>query len=304
MGFLMWRVCRVGVLVLGLASLGRAQASPAPLPVPGSSLALLPPCAQIAGSGARFAPLAQACQYALSPDRLPEFICEEEIQQSTRFPGYENWTYLDVMTEEVAFEQGNGTQYAKVAIDGHRIRQLADWHSGVETGKYLAHNNLGGMGEESQFGRDLRIIFTPQNHTSFEYKNEITVRNTPLEVFGFQIRKPTWNTKSNYFLPGLILGDGSGVYTGLRGLLWIDKNTSSLRRVVSHSTEIDPKIPVEAAASATDYGLVTIPGLGQFLLPTNGEILLCHKSERCWRNVVTFKNCHKFAGKSRILPAQ
>jgi hypothetical protein len=209
------------------------------------------------------------------------------------------------MTEEVAFEQGNGTQFAKVAIDGHRIRQLADWHSASEQWKYLSHKYLGGMVDLGQFGTVLRIVFTPHNHTSFDYKNEITVRNTPLVVFGFQIKKPTADSKSSNFLPGLKIGeDGGGVYTGLMGLFWIDKNTSSLRRIVTHSTEIDPKDPVEAESSATDYGLVTIPGLGQFMLPKGGEQLACLKSERCWRNIMTFKNCHKFAGKSRILPAQ
>jgi len=289
--------------MLGLATLAGAQATPAPVVGPGSAVALLPPCAQIAASGPRFAPLAQACQYALAPDRLPDFVCEEEIQQSTRFPGYENWTQLDVMTEQVSFEQGNGTQYAKVAIDGHRIRQLANWHSASEQWKYLVHNHLGGMVDSGQFVSDLRIVFTSQNHTSFDYRNEITVRNTPLIVFGFQIKKPSDDTKWRNFLPGLTLGEG-GVYTGLTGLLWLDKNTSSLRRLVSHATEIGHKIPVEAEASATDYGSVTIPELGQFVLPTGGEILSCLKSGRCWRNVVTFKNCHKFAGKSRILPAQ
>ncbi len=292
--------------MLGIAALGWAQATPAPLPVPGSTLALLPPCAQIAGPGPRFAPLAQACQYALSPERLPDFICEEEIQQSTRFPGYENWSYLDVMTEQVSFEQGYGTQYAKVAIDGHRIRQLADWHSASEQWKYLSHHYLGGLADLTQFGTDLRVVFTPQNHTSFEYKNEITVRNTPLVVFGFQIKKPTGDTKTSNFMPGFTLGEGEegSPYTGRMGLLWIDKNTSSLRRIVSHSTEIDPKNPVEAEASSTDYGSVTIPELGEFLLPTAAEMLECLKSGSCWRNIVTFKNCQKFAGKSRILPAK
>lgn len=294
---MVWRLCRVGVVMLGLATLARAQASPAPGAGAGSSLALLPPCAQIAASGPRFAPLAQACQYALAPDRLPDFICEEEIQQSTRFPGYENWTSLDVMTEQVSFEQGTGTQYAKVAIDGHRIRQLADWHSASEQWKYLSHNYLGGLADLIEFGTDLRIVFTPQNHTSFDYKNEITVRNTPLAVFGFQIKKPTGDTKSSNFMPRL-----TSIYTGGMGLLWIDKNTSSLRRIVFHWTEIDPKFPVKASASSTDYGSVMISGVGQFLLPTGGEMLECLKSGRCWRNVVTFKNCHKFAGKSRILP--
>lgn len=283
--------------MLGLATLARAQASPAPGAGAGSSLALLPPCAQIAAAAPLFARLAQACQYALSPDRLPDFVCDEELQQFIRFPGYENWIYLDVMTEQVSFEQGNGTQYAKVAIDGHRIHQLADWHSEFDELQYLVHNHLGGMAETTQFGTDLRVVFTPQNHTSFAYKNEITVRNTPLVVFGFQIKKPSEDTKWSNFLPGT-----GSVYTGRTGLLWIDKNTSSLRRLVTHSTEIDPKFPVEASASATDYGSVTIPEMGQFLLPTGGEILSCLKSGQCWRNVVTFKNCHKFAGKSRILP--
>jgi hypothetical protein len=306
MDFLIWRCCRIGVVMLGLATLGRAQATPAPVVGPGSAVALLPPCAQIAASGPRFALLAQACQYALSPDRLPDFVCDEELQQFIRLRGDGNWTYLDVMTEEVAFEQGKGTQYAKVAIDGHRIRQLADWHSASDTWKYLAHHHLGGLADVSQFGTDLRVVFTPQNHTSFEYKNEITVRNMPLLVFGFQIKKPSEDTKWNYFLPGFTLGEGEdgSPYTGRMGLLWIDENTSSLRRIVSHSTEIDPKNPIGAEASSTDYGSVTVPELGQFLLPTGGEMLECLKSGRCGRNIVTFKNCHKFAGKSRILPAQ
>src|SRR5690349_5201853 len=100
MRFLVWRVFRVGVVMLGLAIVARPQANPAPPSGPGTTPALVPPCAQIAASGPRFAPLAQACQYALAPDRLPDFVCEEELQQFIRLRGDENWTTLDTMTEE------------------------------------------------------------------------------------------------------------------------------------------------------------------------------------------------------------
>ena len=294
--------------MLGLAALGGAQTSPAPLPVPGRSPALLPPCAQIAGSGPRFAPLAQACQYALSPDRLPDFVCDERVQEFTRrlgdgkwmtMPDDVKWTALRVITEQVRFEQGKGTQYANVAINGRPIRKLTDWHSYVDEGNYMSLHYLSGVEDLGGFGAYLRTVFNPQNHTSFGYKGEITVRNTPLTVFEFQITKPT-DTKSNNFMPGFF----KGPITGAMGLLWFDNNTLSPRRLVFHLTEIDPEYPVYAAATATDYGSVTIPELGQFLLPTGGEILECLKSGECWRTIVVFNNCHKFAGKSRILPAK
>jgi hypothetical protein len=304
-GFLVWRFCRVGLVVLGVAVLARAQASPAPGAGPGSAVALLPACAQIAAAAPLFARLAQACQDALSPDRLPDFVCDEKVNEFTRLlgdgkwmtmPDDVKWTKVGVITEQVTFEQGKGTQYANVAINGRPIRKLADWHSFLDYWNYMSRHDLGGLVDLGDFGTDLRIVFTPQNHTSFEYRNEITVRNTPLIVFGFQIKKQ--NTKSSNFMPGFI----DGQITGGMGLLWLDKNTLSPRRIVFHLTEIDPDFPVYAAAIATDYGSVTIPNVGQFQLPTGGEILECGKSGECWRTIVTFNNCHKFAGKSRIVP--
>lgn len=320
MGFLVWRFCRVGVILLGIAALARAQASPATAAGPGTTPVLLPPCAQIAASGPRFAPLAQACQYALSPDRLPDFVCDEKVQEFSRRlgdgkwmtrPDDVKWTTLAVITEQVAFEQGKGTQYAKVAIKGRPVRKLAGWHSDWDTWEYLRHKIWGWSGDIN-FGTDLRQVFTPQNHTSFDYKNEIEIENTPLVVFMYTIRKPSGKTRTSNFMPGLTI-EGIGpqypsrsVLTGLMGLLWFDKNTSSLRRVVSHWTEIDPTFPIYAYATATDYGLVTITDVGQFLLPIGGEDLLCDKQipAYCWRNIVTFNNCHKFAAKSRIVPAK
>jgi len=122
--------------------------------------------------------------------------------------------------------------------------------------------------------------------------------DSTMNVFGYRVRKgrgPSfgWNWPEQ-----------KGTYVAMNGLLWVDKSSSSLRRMVVHYTDFDPEFGTSAASSATDYSWVQIGDLGEFLLPTDAEDITCVRSGKCWRDVVKFSNCHKYAGKSRILPAE
>src|SRR5205814_9005999 len=100
------------------------------------------------------------------------------------------------------------------------------------------------------------------------------------------------------------LWGGPSTYVGAKGLIWIDKPTSVVRRIVFHYTDIDRDYPYVAIADSTNYTLVPIAGLGNFVLPVAGENLSCDRDGFCWRDVYSFSNCRKFAAQSRILPAQ
>jgi hypothetical protein len=41
-------------------------------------------CAEIGAEDTEFGPLANACEYALSPTNLPNFVCQETVQRATR----------------------------------------------------------------------------------------------------------------------------------------------------------------------------------------------------------------------------
>jgi len=149
------------------------------------------------------------------------------------------------------------------------------------------------------FGSDLSWVFDPYGKAQFEYTGEMNVDDNTMIVFGYRVPKgrgPSigWNWPEQ-----------PGTYVAMNGLLWIDKATSSLRRMVVHYTDFDPGFWAYAASSAIDYRWVEISDLGKFLLPTGAEYMQCeHSKFGCWRDFVTFSNCHKYAGKSRILPAE
>ncbi|PYY17343.1 MAG: hypothetical protein DMG60_11910 [Acidobacteria bacterium] len=278
---------------------GQASPTPAAASVSQSYQSLLPRCAQIAAAGPQFAPLAGACQFAFSPVTLPNFVCQETIERFISNSGPKEWQHLDLLTAEAMFEHGKGEHYSNFTMNGHPIHQLTRRHSWSEIANYFIRlpDPFGFIA--THFGNDLGMVFASENRATFEYKGEVNVTGTTLAVFALRIKKAgPWASDDH---PAVGWG-GDRAETALQGFIWISKNTSLLARMVLHYTDIDPDFPVSSSAAATDYRLVPIAGLGQFLLPTGGEDMGCDHSNQCWRNVSTFHDCHKFAAESRILP--
>ena len=257
-------------------------------------------CAQIAASDPRFAPLADACEYALSPNNLPSFVCDESVQQFTSASGPENWQKLADVTAIVTFDHKKEERFSNLSRNGQPIRALSKPHHGQDVDLYFAYNLKSPAPQLSLFGTDLVWVFDARDEADFEYKGEINADDRTMTVFGFRV------TKSPKHLPamGWHTPEDDGQYLGIQGLLWIDKANVSLRRLVRHFTDFEPRFGVAAWSSAVDYGWVQISDLGKFLLPTNAEEIRCNQGGSCRRDVLSFNNCHRFAGKSRILPAQ
>jgi len=254
-------------------------------------------CQQIAQSDPRLRPLSGVCEFALSQSNLPKFVCNETIQLFVSDTLHSNWRKLDTLEAEVTFEHGKGERYAKVEVNNHPVRGLSGRYTPWEVLSFL-DRRLGDWLDLGLFGGELLTVFAPSSKASFQYKDEITIAGDRLVPFDVQVNR---KNNSTYFLASR---EGS-LWPGFTGLLWVDKNTLLLRRMVLHATEIDPKFPIDAVTSSSNYDLVAIPELGQLLLPTSGESIACmSRQNQCWRNVVTFDNCHKFAGKARIVPAQ
>jgi len=72
-------------------------------------------------------------------------------------------------------------------------------------------------------------------------------------------------------------------------------------RIEMQGREIPEEFPLATVETAVDYDYVTLGTPEKFLLPVHAEVLSCRRgSNECERNVIEFRNYHKFTGESTI----
>ncbi len=279
------------------------QTTPA---VPEHSRPGTPRCAEIAPEGAQFGPLADACEYALSPSNLPNFVCQETVQRSARSLSQSKWKNVDVVTVEAGFSKGRSDRYSKFAINGHPIELPPDIDRGQPLIKFLIGLHTGGWWSTGEFGALLVTVFNHQ--TAFQFNGNVDLRSGSSTAFGFRL------SRANNFSYHLRIGD-MRFNPGLEGSLWIDSASGKLLRVEAHATDLDPLFPSIYHSEAINYGDVPISQIGTFLLPTAAEILECNRAldqqapgsdpntgGMCYRNVISFHDCRKFVTEAHIVP--
>jgi hypothetical protein len=270
----MKRACCLGGVFLSAAiSIANAQALPPAEPqlkvrsFPDyTGKPMNPHCAEIFKMGPKFAPLVNACEYALSPESLPNLVCQETVERSV------GGNPLDVVTEEVTFLDG-GDQYSNYAINGKPVSSL---------------DGTGGWNSDALFGTLLNAVFFPATSTKFSLPDKPAARD---------FREFTFEYIRN-LSPGFHF---HGSDPGVSGSIWINRSTGQLARIESKATRIDPTKPLKSYHSAIDYHNVPISDLGNVLLPTKAAVQVCNNTG-CMRNVVSFHDCRKFAATVRILP--
>jgi len=108
---------------------------------------------------AKFGPLATVCQYALSPNNLPSFVCDQSVQQFSGIAGPKDWRQVALITAVVTFEQGKGDRISKVAKDGRPIRALSKEYTDAEVFAYFLRNLKWRAPTLNMFGSDLLWVF-------------------------------------------------------------------------------------------------------------------------------------------------
>jgi len=253
-------------------------------------------CADIESADPQFSLLAKTCDFVLSPRYLPNFICLETVKRYHGDAKRAGWKNLDVVTAEVRFERGTGTdRYFSVTVDGRPIQRNSDSDfNSKDLGEYLARFHPGGMWGYGEFGVALSHVFAPRSRTSFKIRDGATPSLGSAAVFDFHIDR----VNSQFLL------NAGGVHTrsGLDGSLWVDSVNSKLLRVEFNSIEIESGFPIKDFSGRTDFGDVNITDAGQFLLPVASETVECQRNtNRCYRNVLEFHDCRKFGAESRIV---
>jgi hypothetical protein len=208
---------------------------------------------------------------------LPNYVVQESVtryESETRQP---SWNVIDLVSAEVVFEE-NKESYRNLQINGKPSKKPPEESGAWSTG---------------EFGTILGNLFSPYSDADFKFVQDDTISHRSASVFDFKVLRvrSSWRiwTPGQYIMPAY------------RGSVWIDKQTAEVLRLEMQAKEIPEAFPEISVETAVDYDSIRLGTPEQFLLPVHSEALSCWRgSNQCQRNVIEFRNYHKFTGESNI----
>lgn len=206
---------------------------------------------------------------------LPNYVCTEN---TTRYQSEgKDWNAVDVVSVEVVFRDGKES-YQNVQINGKASKKPIEDTGAWSTG---------------EFGTILADLFSPATAAKFKYIRDSSASGIPAALYDFAVDRAHSHWRITIV--------SQSIFPSYKGSVWIDKKSGRVLRLEMQATQIPPEFPEDAAESAVDYGFVSF-GTEKFFLPLHAEILGCHRGTNvCDKNVIEFRNYHKFTGDSKII---
>lgn len=208
---------------------------------------------------------------------LPNYVCQElttRYASETRVP---SWNVIDTVSADLVYEDGKES-YRNLAINGKASKKAPEESGAWSTG---------------EFGTILAAVFSPGTAAKFKFAQDDTIAHRPASVYDFAVERVRsgWN----------IHVPGQYIYPAYKGSVWIDKESAHALRIEMQAKEVPVEFPLVSVETAVDYDYITLGTPEKFLLPVRAEVLSCQRgSNECQRNVIEFRNYHKFTGKSSI----
>ena len=208
---------------------------------------------------------------------LPNYVCQEVTTRYVSETRQPSWQVIDVVAAEVVYENRKES-YRNVTINGKPTKKAPE-----ETGAWSS----------GEFGTILRNLFEPGTDADFKYTSDDTIERQSAAVYKFAVERLRSSWK--------IWVPGQYILPAYKGSVWIDKQSANVLRIEMQAEEIPEEFPRIAVETAVDYDYITLGTPEKFLLPVHAEVLSCSRnSNECERNVIEFRNYHKFTGESII----
>src|SRR6185369_12999985 len=233
--------------------------------------------------------LRDVCNFARNlRSKLPNFVCNQTTcryihKGNTRF----SKKPTDVVTAHVIFEDAR-EHYTDIKLNGKPQAMKMD--------------ELDGQHTEGEYGSDLIFAFSPAGQPSYKFLREETVASRLAFVYQVRVSGETndgWTLNAN------------GIQTNPEFLaeISVDQHSHQLLRFF-----LTPKpysgFPLQDVSLLTEYERLSLGDGTEFVLPIRSQASSClrpsffQKEVLCHRNVLEFKDCHKFRAKSRVLTDQ
>ncbi|MDZ4798628.1 MAG: hypothetical protein SGI92_10735, partial [Bryobacteraceae bacterium] len=208
---------------------------------------------------------------------LPNYYCKENIARYVSTSTPVSWRAVDLLSMALVYEKGR-ERYTNITINGKPAKK------GME--------EMSGSWSTGEFATVLQDLFHESTAAEFRLLRTASIAGRDATVFDFEVDQA--NSHWRVQVPGQVF------MPAYKGSVWIDKETSKVLRVEMQARKVPKAFPLDTVESAVEFGFVRI-GDQQFLLPTHAEILSCVRgTSDCSRNVIDFRNYHKYSGESTI----
>jgi hypothetical protein len=208
---------------------------------------------------------------------LPNYVCQEVTTRYVSETRQPNWQVIDVVSAEVVYENRKES-YRNLTINGKPTKKAPE-----DTGAWSS----------GEFGTILRNLFEPGTDADFKYAEDDTIAHQAASVYKFAVERLRSSWK--------IWVPGQYILPAYKGSVWVDKQTANTLRIEMQAQDIPEEFPRIATETAVDYDYITLGTPEKYLLPVRAEVLSCARgSNECERNVIEFRNYHKFTGESTI----
>ncbi len=209
---------------------------------------------------------------------LPNYTVEQNTTRYSQQGRGDDWHPQDVISAKVIYEDGHET-YKDIQQDGKK------------TNKTMME--LGGQTSTGEFGGMLASLFQPVRNTEFKFERSSTLGDTEVVIYSFHVALANSDWQ-------IVLG-GQTLLPAYDGKIWVSKKTAEILRFEQDAKNIPKDFPMSSVETAVDYEPVSL-GTTKYLLPVHSENIGCHKGiEQCNKNVIEFRDYHKYAGESTII---
>jgi hypothetical protein len=238
-------------------------------------LSVREPASAMLPGGVKDDPLVQQSREASEAfvNMLPNFLCQQSTTRSYS-ESDRPWRTLDRVTAEVLYDHGHES-YRDVKLNGR-----STGHSMMD---------LPGSRSAGEFGSTLRALFDRDTDALFKFQANTQLAGFATAIYEFAVSGDTSDWR--------ISAGSQMIMTPYAGKIWIDRKSGNVVRIEMKAVDIPKLFPFRSVAAEVDYGPVMLPS-GRYFLPQKAENVSCDDLKSCSKNVIEFRNYHKYVGES------
>jgi hypothetical protein len=220
--------------------------------------------------------------------QMPDFVVKQLVTRSMALGESRNWHVNDRLVVGVSYRESEGEKYRVLAVNG------ITGPAAAEKGNY---KDTGGASSTGEFVSTLKSLFDEKSQTRFQPLDTDTLRGRRAVVYTYEIRK----ANSGWLLEA---GDDEAVIAAHRGKVWVDRDKARVLRIETSAYGLPDSFSMRGAELSIDYDWVTIPGQGEYLLPSRSVAVLTRRwrgDTFQYRNEINFRNYQKYGTELKIL---
>ena len=219
--------------------------------------------------------------------QMPDFVVKQFVTRSYAAGTSQNWHVSDRLIVGVSYRPSEGEKYRLLQVNGVTTPPASEKSD---------YKEAGGANSTGEFVSVLKTLFEEPSQTEFKPLDTDTLRGRRTVVYSYDIKRANsqWRLET----------ESQAVIAAHRGKVWVDRERARVLRIEFESYDVPDTFPIRAAAVDLDYDWVTIPGQGEYLLPSRSISVLTtvrHGETQQARNEIRFRNDQKYGTELKIL---